>query len=394
MKLSVFNCGDAGVNLTKSPLHTEDGEWTRLQNAAIELRGSDHGIAKRAGMAVFAGGMVGSVLGLINVPLTPSGDPDDSGMPDGPLGFSFGPAALNIMRTKLYLTAATTAIADNTDTPISWTAEAWDVGNLHDLVTEPTRLTVPTDGDGLYLIIAQAKWATAGNQPKKRTLRILKNAALYAEASVGCDDDGDSLFHQVAAIIPAVATDYFTVSVEQDIGGPADLMGSGEDETWVTAIRLIASTTWTLPRCHANRTTDLTLAVDTPTVVPLDAEAIDTHTMHDLAVNTSRITVPATHAGAYLVTAQYALEAPVPVASNVLVEILKNGTQTLAQTHHAFINSTVQPDTAGTLSGVFVLAVGDYVEIRCTARLAERVLLGDNTVNTLAFTSLSVARIG
>jgi hypothetical protein len=390
MKLSVFNLGDAGVNLTKSPLHTEDGEWVRLQNGAIELRGADHGIAKRAGIARFAGMLAGPVLGIVNIPILPT--PEDS-----PAGLdSFGPAALNIMRTKLYLTAATTEIPDNADTVLDWTAEAWDVGNLHDLVTNPSRLTVPTDGDGLYLIIAQAKWTTEGNVVKKRTLRIYKNgSALQAEASVGADDDGDALCHQVVALVPAVATDYFTVSVEQDTGSAADLLGSAEDETWVTAIRLVATTTWRLPRAHGYRTADLALTKDTPAVVGFDAEAFDTHSFHDLAVNNSRFTVPATHAGAYLVTAQYAIQGPVPVASYVTAEILKNGTQVLAQSNINFINVAVQPDTAQTFGGMFELAVGDYVELRLTARGADRVLESGTVPDTaIAHAGLSIARIG
>jgi hypothetical protein len=255
---------------------------------------------------------------------------------------------------------------------------------------------VPTDGDGLYLIVAQAKWTTEGNVVKKRTLRIYKNGnMLQAEASVGADDDGDALCHQVVALVPAVATDYFTVTVEQDTGSAADLLGSAEDETWVTAVRLIATTTWTLPRCHVYRSANETLTVDTPEVIGWDLEAVDSHTMHDLAVNNSRITVPATQGGAYLVTAQYATQGPVAVSSYVTVELLKNGTQPLAQSNINFINAGVQPDTASIVSGVFVLAAGDYVEVRMTARGAERVLLKGNVAgDELAFASFSAVRIG
>lgn len=391
MKLSVFNLGDLGVNLTTSPLHTEDGEWVRLRNAALELRGADHGMSKRPGLGLFTSGLAGAVFGLINAGVLPTPPPEE-----GP-GTGYGPAALHIMRCKLYLSAATTSIADNTEVVLDWTAEAWDVGNLHDLDTNPSRLTVPTDGDGLYLILAQAQWATKGNVVLKRALRILKNGTEVAQAAAGANDDGDPLTHQVAAIVPALAADYFEVSVEQDTGGASDLVGGGEGPTWVTAIRLVATTTWRLPRVHAYRTTNLTLTKDTPTVIGLDAEAFDSHTMHDLVANNSRLTVPADQGGLYYVCGHYARQNQ----SNgyVVVELLKNGTQVLAVANQNFINANTDPDATGQVTGAFVLEPTDYVELRATYRFyggaepSTSVLLGD-PVGAIARTGLLMARIG
>lgn len=70
-KLNVFNLGNLGVNVDKSPLHLADGELRSAQNAIADSQGNDGAIRKRPGLARFnsvAGS--GSMLGGIGVPLT------------------------------------------------------------------------------------------------------------------------------------------------------------------------------------------------------------------------------------------------------------------------------------------------------------------------------------
>lgn len=50
-KLNIFNFGDLGVDLVKSPIHLPDGAWTLGQNAEFILQGGQGGIKKRGGMA-------------------------------------------------------------------------------------------------------------------------------------------------------------------------------------------------------------------------------------------------------------------------------------------------------------------------------------------------------
>jgi hypothetical protein len=69
-KLNVFNLGELGVNVDKSPIHTDDGELRSAKNAIQDPFGVAGGIRKRPGLIKLnstAG--AGSILGGIGVPL-------------------------------------------------------------------------------------------------------------------------------------------------------------------------------------------------------------------------------------------------------------------------------------------------------------------------------------
>lgn len=52
-KLKVYNLGTKGVNLSRSPIHLEDGELTQAQNAELYLDQGELAIRKRLGIAKF-----------------------------------------------------------------------------------------------------------------------------------------------------------------------------------------------------------------------------------------------------------------------------------------------------------------------------------------------------
>lgn len=69
-KLDVYNLGETGVNLTKSPIHVEDGELVAAQNAEFFLDEGQGAIRKRAGLQrLNTSVLAGSVRGVIGVPL-------------------------------------------------------------------------------------------------------------------------------------------------------------------------------------------------------------------------------------------------------------------------------------------------------------------------------------
>lgn len=72
-KLSVFNLGEKGVNVVRSPIHLTDGELTQAQNAQFDQTGQEGGIRKRDGMAKVNAAALGagaSISGIMPVPLT------------------------------------------------------------------------------------------------------------------------------------------------------------------------------------------------------------------------------------------------------------------------------------------------------------------------------------
>lgn len=69
-KLNVYNLGKLGVVVDKSPIHTEDGELLKAQNAIRDSAGSDGALRKRLGLTKLnAVALAGSVFGIINVPI-------------------------------------------------------------------------------------------------------------------------------------------------------------------------------------------------------------------------------------------------------------------------------------------------------------------------------------
>lgn len=397
--LRVFTIGDRGVNRFKTPLKTDDDELISAQNAEMRRDGSRHALAKRRGIGAFTDALAGTVFAVVNggstlppAPPTPVDEDDE----DATATFYGSQHAALLdeayMRCRLYLSAATTSINDNAVTAISWTAEDFDVGNMHDLSTNPDRVTIPSNGDGLYLVIGQVKWATAGSAPKRGITLFKNNAVVYGNDAAG-DDDGDSMYVQCVALMNLVATDYISMKVEQDTGGALDAMGGSVDETSITVMRIIQTVNTPLPRCHAFLGSNQTFTHNTPAVVSFDSESVDNSSMHDNVTNNSRITIPADHDGLYLCAANFEVDAT--FVGYVVAEIYKNGSQVLHETRAAGINTSSGSDVSGQVSGAFEMSAGDYFELRITIQLNA----GSGTHDLVGGasnlgTSMVVARVG
>ena len=69
-QLNIYNVGERGVVLDKSPIHTEDGELLAAQNAMINTAGGLGAIRKRDGIAkINSSALAGQVTGGIGLPL-------------------------------------------------------------------------------------------------------------------------------------------------------------------------------------------------------------------------------------------------------------------------------------------------------------------------------------
>lgn len=70
-KLNVYNLGQKGVNVVKSPLHLDPGELRKAQNLYLDVAAVNGGVRKRNGFVVLnaaAAGGGGAISGLINLP--------------------------------------------------------------------------------------------------------------------------------------------------------------------------------------------------------------------------------------------------------------------------------------------------------------------------------------
>jgi hypothetical protein len=112
---------------------------------------------------------------------------------------------------------ATQSINDSTVTVLSMNSEDYDVGTCHDTVTNNSRLTVPTGGDGLYLVIAKASFAA--NATGQRNIRIRKNGGDVGTQVVGTPAAAIATNLSVSLIDVAAAGDYYEAAVFQSSTG-------------------------------------------------------------------------------------------------------------------------------------------------------------------------------
>lgn len=139
-------------------------------------------------------------------------------------------------RCKVYLTTTAQSIPNATVTAITFNAESADVGSLHDLSTNPSRITIPTGGSGRYLIKSQV--AFDANATGRRVVYIYKNASEVARANLfTADGSEDTYVHIEYDDLLAAAGDYYEVRVYQNSTGALDV-NVGEAVTYFSAVRV------------------------------------------------------------------------------------------------------------------------------------------------------------
>lgn len=236
-RIDVFNLGAGGVNVTDSPVHLKDGTLRSAQNVQKTLAREGGGISKRSGQDVLVDVGAGPVLSIHNVALVPPP------LLDPETGSEVDPGdELRCRATK----SAHQTISHNTLTTVTFDTEDFDVGNLHDTVTNNSRFTVPVGGDGIYLIVAQASWTGRNASGGRLGAYIYKNGTtrigIQEETPDATTGDGNlgTSFSAVAGV-SLVAGDYIEMKVQQNTGGNFDLLGITADLTSLFICRLFAS---------------------------------------------------------------------------------------------------------------------------------------------------------
>lgn len=137
-------------------------------------------------------------------------------------------------RARAYKSSGAQAIADSSATAVTLDAETFDVGALHDTGSNTSRLTVPTGGDGLYLLIGSVSFAA--NATGVRALTLKKNATTALA-------DVQQVAANVTQIVPIMclavlaAADYVEVYATQTSGGNLNA-NTGESTTFLSAVKL------------------------------------------------------------------------------------------------------------------------------------------------------------
>jgi hypothetical protein len=144
-------------------------------------------------------------------------------------GVAWGTQDSETLRCRIYRTASTT-IATATPTAVTFDAEDSDPDQMHSTVTDNTRVTIPTGGAGVYLIIGQASYLAAVGG--RRAAWLYKNGSRAAIAEGYTDTAGGAPLGftlQVSALLDLIVGDYIEVYARQDSGGDDSLLGGAPD---------------------------------------------------------------------------------------------------------------------------------------------------------------------
>jgi hypothetical protein len=103
---------------------------------------------------------------------------------------------------------------------VSFDSERFDVGSMHDNVTNNSRITIPAGQGGLYHIVTSLQLATSS----AGRIRILKNGALLREQEAQSSQEMSLSIYEVL-----VPTDF--IQVEYNLSGISNTINSGISKT-------------------------------------------------------------------------------------------------------------------------------------------------------------------
>lgn len=209
-------------------------------------------------------------------------------------------------RGALVTKTATQSIPDNAWTPITFgtgnAIEEYDTDNIHDLVTNPTRMSVPS---GVTKVQLQGNINVTANATGVRAIRILKNGAVISSTAIAAlpsvSAGSDAVLNIATPVYEVSPGDYFTIEVFQNSGGPLNTLATNGD-TWIALEVIeddlaIAMTSYGARGASVSRDTNQSINTGAWTAITLDTanatELYDTDGIHDLVTNPSRFTVPA-----------------------------------------------------------------------------------------------------
>jgi hypothetical protein len=136
---------------------------------------------------------------------------------------------------RAYRTTAQ-SIPDSTWTSIAFDAENFDTQNMHDNVTNNTRITIPPGGDGIYLIAAGIGFAANGTGI--RGVRFYKNGTTIIAAANTANPGAAYVGRVVLTTVESlVAGDYVEVQAWQNSGAALNTL-SGSENIWFAVHKL------------------------------------------------------------------------------------------------------------------------------------------------------------
>lgn len=129
--------------------------------------------------------------------------------------------------------AAAQSIADSTGTAINLTAETFDVGGMHDNVTNNTLLTVPTGAGGHWLFGAQTNFDVSGTGRREIRITLNGTSTILVEHRTFSPSGSVGSSLNVTGVHALAAGDTLQVVVVQSSGGALNATGSDLWAIWL-----------------------------------------------------------------------------------------------------------------------------------------------------------------
>ncbi|HEV7554983.1 MAG TPA: hypothetical protein VGO00_06010 [Kofleriaceae bacterium] len=146
------------------------------------------------------------------------------------------PQALTTGTPTVQAVSTEVTIPSGVVTVLPLAGESWDVGSMHSITANTSRLNAPADG--IYHVSATISWRANSNGSQRyvtvRRNGILHDVALAQIPPVKSATDFTTVV--VSADIKLAGKDYVEVSVQQDSGSSVNVVvGSHVELTWVAA---------------------------------------------------------------------------------------------------------------------------------------------------------------
>lgn len=135
-------------------------------------------------------------------------------------------------RGALVYKTADQAISTGTVTDLTWNTESYDTDSIHESVTNPERLTVPA---GVTKVILRGNVEWQSNNVGSRQLTMQKGGAAFIGSGATELVGNDATLPEqnvVSAIVTVVATNFFTLRVEQNTGANLNIIHGSGFKTW------------------------------------------------------------------------------------------------------------------------------------------------------------------
>jgi hypothetical protein len=117
------------------------------------------------------------------------------------------------------------SIVNNTATGVQWNTEDTDVGALHDTGSNTSRFTIPTGGDGLYLVFGAARFAAAAVGFREVFWQKNGTTDLSGPTRLAAESANEKVIG-TSQLVTLVAGDYVELMALQDSGGALTINGS------------------------------------------------------------------------------------------------------------------------------------------------------------------------